>query len=141
LTADLAIDGDVSTASKTNCARNTDLWFKMSFNAIHCFSEIVIKIFGQNRWQMHDVEVHILNNQKGTESLCGILKVSDNSTTYSIPCDLGCGDEVKLKLRHDKTYAKSGCIQIREITAFGSEKDGKFRSGRGYHCSVEWGEN
>jgi hypothetical protein len=128
-TADLAIDGKLGTSSKTKCPWNSDEWFKMMFDAIRCFSEIVIINRTQEKWRMQDTKVYVLNSQTETESYCGVLRVRDASSikgqTYSISCDLKCGDKVKLKVRHNHTYVQPGCIQLREISAYGTEREGR----------------
>ena len=125
--ADQAVDGDLTTTSHTLCAWNTILWYRMKFDAVYCFTEVVIV---QSHWEKHNadrmdgIKVFVVNREKKTESLCGVLKVSDDLTiegqTYRIPCDLKCGDEVKLTLRHDKgRYHVKACIHMKEITSFG----------------------
>ena len=125
--ADQAVDGDLTTTSHTLCAWNTVLWYRMKFDAVYCFTEIVIV---QSHWEknnadrMDGIKVFVVNREKDTESLCGVLKVSDDLTiegqTYRIPCELKCGDEVKLTLRHDKgRYHVKACIHMREIISFG----------------------
>ena len=123
--AELAIDGDQETKSHTICNWDTDLWYKMKFDAVYCFSDVVIiqSYQDRNAYRMDDTEVFVVNTKTGTESLCGVLKVSDVLTiegqTYRIPCDLKCGDEVKLTIRHDKDkYHIDACIHMREIKAF-----------------------
>ena len=122
---DHAVDGDLRTRSHTECAWNTDLWYKMKFEAVYCFSHIGIiqSHWGNNPNRMDDTKVSVVNSWKGIESVCGVLKVRKGDTiskqTYSIPCDLKCGDEVKLTLRHDtKQYDYNACIHMREIMAF-----------------------
>ena len=123
--AERAIDDDVSTFSHTECAWNTALWYKMKFGAVYCFSDVVIinSHFNENSPRMDDMQVLVVNAGKRTESLCGVLKVGDALTmegqTYRIPCNLKCGDEVKLTLRHDSgKYAMLACIHMMEITLF-----------------------
>ena len=41
-TASLAIDGLRSTSSVTICSYDTDHWYKMNFDAVYCFSEVII---------------------------------------------------------------------------------------------------
>ena len=120
-TAERAIDGNLNTHSHTDCAWDTDLWYKMKFDAVYCFSDVVIINSHTNDYsaRMDDTEVFVVNTKTGTESLCGVLKVSDVLTidgqTYRIPCDLKCGDEVKLTLRHE---SQPVCIHTWEIMAF-----------------------
>ena len=129
--AELAVDGDMSTWSHTKCAWSIDLWFKMKFSAVFCFSEVVIIQSHDSYYsaRMQDTKVFVINTKTGTEHLCGVLKIRDVRTTegqtYKINCDLKCGDEVKLKVRHDKSqYGQEGCIHIKEITAFRVENKG-----------------
>ena len=123
--AELAIDGDQETKSHTICDWDTDLRYKMKFAAVYCFSDVVIiqSFLDRNAYRMDDTKVFVVNTKTGTESLCGVLKVSDVLTiegqTYRIPCDLKCGDEVKLTVRHDGgKYGKGACIHMKEIKAF-----------------------
>ena len=127
--AERAIDDDLTTYSHTECAWNTDLWYKMKFGAVYCFSDVVIinshLSEGSPRMCMDDMNVSVLNTEKGTESRCGVLKERDVLTiegqTYRIPCNLKCGDEVKLTVRHDSgKYSNDACIRMREIEAFHS---------------------
>ena len=125
INAEFAVDDDLTTASHTKCAWNTDLWYKMKFDAVYCFSDVVIIQSHWDKWasRMDDTEVFVANSDTGDESLCGVLKVSDVLTiegqTYRIPCDLKCGDEVKLAVRHDNgDYDKAACIHMKEVKAF-----------------------
>ena len=123
--ADGAVDGDLRTRSHTTCAWNTDLWYKMKFEAVYCFSDIGIiqsqpNIFAE---RMDGTKVAVVNSQKGIESVCGELDVGLDYTilgqTYFIPCNWKCGDEVKLTLRHDTgQYDYLACIHMKEIIAF-----------------------
>ena len=123
--AENAIDSDLTTTSHTNCAWDTDLWYKIKFDAVYCFSDVFIlqSHRDQNAYRMDDMEVFAVNTDTGTESRCGVLKVSDilmiEGQTYRIPCDLKCGDEVKLAVRHDRgTYKRAACIHMTEIEIF-----------------------
>ena len=129
--AELAIDGDINTLSHTSCAWDTDLWYKMEFDAVYCFPEIVIMQFYQNyySYRMQDLKVLLIDSATGTDSLCGTLRSTQVATiagqTYKIPCD-ACGNQVQLRVRHNQSeYPKSraqgqtqrGCIHMREIRA------------------------
>ena len=122
-TASLAIDGLRSTSSVTICSYDIDHWYKMNFSAVYCFSEVVItqlEVLYKKQFRMEDTNVFVVNSKTGTESLCGVLKISSKKTLksqmYTIPCDQKCGDEIVLKIRHDKgEYEKPGCIHMREI--------------------------
>ena len=122
--ANLALDGTVGTEAHGACRFNTDLWFKINFDSTYCFSEIVIVNKPSSyATRMEDTRVYVVNTDEGSESLCGVLKVrrvwSFEGQTYRIPCHQKCGDEVKLKLRHDHgQYSMPGCIHIREINAY-----------------------
>ena len=122
--AENAIDGNLNTKSYTQCAWNTELWYKMKFDAVYCFTEvIVVQSDWNNAERKDDTRMLIINTGSKTESLCGVLKVNDVLTiegqTYRIPCDLKCGDEVKLTVRHDSgKYHKDACIHMKEIEAF-----------------------
>ena len=127
LVADLSIDGDFTTKSTTNGAWDSTLWYKMHFDHKHCFSEIVIVqavMLLPNGRRMDDTNVFVVDTKTGTESLCGILTIREDWTikgqTYRIPCDLKCGDEVKLTVVHEKNtkYDVPACIHMLEIMAY-----------------------
>ena len=124
--AENAIDGNLRTTSHTNCALDTDIWYKMTFDAIYCFSKVVIAQSHTNGlgYRMDGTDVFVVNTETGAKGLCGVLKVGSGTTvesqTYTIPCDQNCGNEVKLTLRHDKDIKNlpNACIHMNEITAF-----------------------
>ena len=131
LKAENAIDGDLTTTSHTICALDTDIWYKMTFDAIYCFSKVVIvqSHTNGNGDRMDGTDVFVVNTETGAKSLCGVLKVGSGTTiesqTYTIPCDQKCGNEVKLTLRHDKNINDNyisnlygACIHMREMEAF-----------------------
>ena len=102
------------------------MWYKMQFDAVYCFYEVVIIQDKRNHfaYRMDGTKGIVINARSGAESLCGVLNVINDYSlegqTYRIPCDVKCGDEVKLTLRHNiGEYDKNGCIQMREITAYG----------------------
>ena len=123
--AERAIDGDRTTKSHSKCVWDSDVWYKMKFDAVYCFSEIDIiqSHLNENAYRMDDAKLLAVDSKTGTESLCGVIKVSDVLTiegqTYRIPCDLKCGDEVKLTVRHDMgKYDRAACIHMTEIIVF-----------------------
>ena len=125
MSAERAIDGNPTTGSHTKCKFQEEVWYKMNFDAVHCFTEVVIiqSSMNDNLNRMQDTQVIVLDAKTGTESLCGVLKVSNIKTiegqTYRIPCDLKCGDEVKLTVQHkQEDYWKKACIHMNEITAY-----------------------
>ena len=61
--ASRAVDGDLGTVSHTKCAYNTDIWYKMQFAAVHCFSDVTIiqSHFDGNAFRMQDAKVFIGN--------------------------------------------------------------------------------
>ena len=77
--ASKAIDGKLNTSSHTMCAWNTDIWFRMQFNDVYCFTEVRIIGSKLNSYalRMQDTMVYVLNNEKGTEQLCGVLEVME----------------------------------------------------------------
>ena len=102
----------------------------MKFDAIHCFSEIVIMNdkLNENAYRMQDLKVFVVNTKTGTESLCGVLKMREVWTvegqTYKISCDLKCGNEVKLTVRHNSgEYNNLACIHMSEIKAYRGKQD------------------
>ena len=129
--AERAIDGNMGTQSHTNCAWNTDIWYKMELGAVYCFPEIIIvqSHIGWYSYRMQDLKVLLVDGSAGTEHLCGTFRVNRVATiigqTHSIPCD-ACGNQIKLLVRHDqREYPKSreweqtqpACIHMWEIAA------------------------
>ena len=85
---------------------------------------------------MHDAKVFVVNNDSQNESLCGILRIRDvegiEGQTYDIPCDMKCGNEVKLSVYHGTgKYKRSACITMAEIMAYSSH----FLPGQ--HCYLD----
>ena len=121
-----AIDGDMETWTHTVCVWDEEIWFKMSFNATYCFSEIMIvqshsKEFA---YRMDNTKVFVVNKMTGKESFCGVLKIRGIWTTvagrtYRIPGHQQCGDEVKLTVLHKSGVdVMIGCIHMYQILAF-----------------------
>ena len=124
--AERAIDGNLETFSQTICAWDYEHWYKLKFDALYCFSTIVI-INQHTRLQfahrIDDTKVFVVNSLEETEFTCGVIKVSNVSTlerqTYRIPCHGKCGDEVKLTLEHwSGKHSHVACINMKEIKAF-----------------------
>ena len=120
--AELAVDGDMSTTSHTVCAWDTDIWYLMQFDDIRCFEEVVIinAYLNYNAYRMQDLGVHVKNTNTDTDSLCGVIRVREDSTiegqTYKVSCDGMCGNSVMLRVRHNKgEYSYMGCIHMKEI--------------------------
>lgn len=123
--ADKAIDNDLATFANTLCAWNKTVWYKMTFGAVFCFTEIVIINSHSSvyRYRMQDMKVFVVNTATKGESLCGILKTrygpSVQGQTYKIRCNMKCGDEVKLTVYHESgDYDYEACIHMSEIMAF-----------------------
>ena len=124
--AELAIDGNLDTVSETEGEWGTDLWFKMKFDDFFCFFEVVIiqSHLNGNAYRMQGAKVFVVNRETGVESLCGVLKVNPVWTiegqTYRFPCNLKCGDEVKVTVLHRRgNYDDVATIHMKEITVFG----------------------
>ena len=77
-----AIDGDYSTISHTICEYGIDIWFKLTFSEVHCFTEVIItnSITTKYAWRMHDTKIFVRNTALSTEELCGVLKHSGEYT-------------------------------------------------------------
>ena len=126
--AEYATDGDLNSISETQGGWNIDLWFKMKFDEVFCFFEVVIiqaKLNWYYAYRMQDLKVFVVNTDTGIDNLCEVLKISSVMTiegqTYTIPCHLKCGNEVKLTLRHDRgSYTHWAAIHMKEIMAFGA---------------------
>ena len=61
--ASRAVDGDLGTLSHTICAYSTDIWYKMQFAAVYCFSDVTIiqSHWSGNAYRMEDAHVFIGN--------------------------------------------------------------------------------
>ena len=123
--AEKATDNDLAISSNTHCFWDREVWYKMNFGAVYCFTEIVIinSHWGGFRYRMEDMKVLVVNTDINKESLCGILKIrseqSVHGQTYKIPCDMKCGDEVKLTVYHGTgKYDYAACIHMKEIMAY-----------------------
>ena len=123
--AEKATDNDLTFSSHTQCSQDREIWYRMSFGAVYCFTEIVIinSHWGGFRYRMEDMKVLVVNTDTNKESLCGILKIrseqSVHGQTYKISCDMKCGDEVKLTVYHGTgDYNYDACIHMREIMAY-----------------------
>ena len=104
--------------SHTICIENADFWYSMNFDAVYCFSQIVIiqSHDNDNANRMDGTKVNVVNSDTETQSLCGVLQVKMDGTleaqTYRIPCNLKCGDKVRLD------QPNGNCIHMKEIMAF-----------------------
>ena len=124
--AEHAIDGNMTTASRTTCSWDSDHWYKIKFGALYCFSTIVIvnEYTGlRSSYGIDDTNVFVVDTVKDTVYFCGVIKVRNVNTaegqTYRIPCHGKCGDEVKLTLRHDRDkHNHKACIHMKEIKSF-----------------------
>ena len=123
--ANLAIDGDFTTKSSTLAGWDRPLWYEMHFDNKHCFSEIVIVqsdyINPLNGRRMDDAKIFVVDNS--AESICGILEIKEEWTirgqTYRIPCNMKCGNEVKVTLLHERgKHGVLAAIHMREILAY-----------------------
>ena len=125
LNAEIAVDGNMTSWTHTVCAWDEEIWFKMSFNATYCFSEIMIvqshsEVYA---YRMDNTKVFVVTTMTGRESFCGVLKIRGIWTTvgqtYRIPCHQQCGNEVKLTVLHKYGIDEMiGCIHMYEILAF-----------------------
>ena len=72
------------------------------------------------RFRMDGAEVSVLA-EAGSSILCGAIKINDVLTaegqTYTIDCDLACGDEIFVSVQ--RAIGLERCIHILEVTATG----------------------
>ena len=98
-------------------------------DSFFCFSEVVIiqSHLNGNAARMEDAKIFakifVVNTDTDIVHLCGVLKVGPVMTiegqTYHIPCQMRCGNEVKVTLQHDRGfYSRDATIHMREISAF-----------------------
>ena len=85
-TASLAIDGNISTSSQTNCLHDNTIWFKVNFTHIYCVKKVRLTQVADESarhlvWRMQDTNLTILNSKTGVEGLCSTLKMTANLTT------------------------------------------------------------
>ena len=80
-----AIDGDPLTWSHTLCEWDTDIWLKIKFIGVHCFTEIKLLDRYKNSYvyRKNNGKVFVINKASSQESLCGIIKIDgDTYDTY-----------------------------------------------------------
>ena len=57
--AENAIDGNLNTHSHTQCVWDTDLWYKMKFDAVYCFTEVIVVQSNWNNAERMDVRMEV----------------------------------------------------------------------------------
>ena len=72
-----AIDGDSATWSSTLCKWNTDIWFKLKFSEMHCFTDVKILDRYQNykAFRKSYGKVFVINKAISQKSLCGVVRM------------------------------------------------------------------
>ena len=83
LGAEKTIDGNFDTSSHTRCSYDEDIWFRMNFGMIYCFTEV--KIFeasyhNYNAWRLDGGKVFVNNTQTNAGSLCDVIQVIEENT-------------------------------------------------------------
>ena len=80
-----AIDGDHATISHTFCEYNMDIWFKLKFSEVYCFTEVIItnSVTSTFAWRMHDTKIFVKNTELGTEEFCEVLKIGKYLDVYT----------------------------------------------------------
>ena len=130
-TANLAIDDDMATNSNTQCGYNEIIWFKMVFEFVHCFSEVVIfqSHLNSNAQRMDGTRVLVMNSETESRLYCGRLSTNSDLTvegqTYRIPCALHCGNIILLEVNRGEGSGIEGCIHMNEIQAYSSGATGR----------------
>lgn len=124
-TANLAVDGRMATHSNTQCGYNRVIWFRMVFDAVYCFSEVLIfqsHMDNLNAPRMDGTTVIVENSETESRDICGRLVIRHDFTvkgqTYNIPCDSLCGNSILLEVNHGSGSAREGCIHMKEIEAY-----------------------
>jgi hypothetical protein len=92
----------------------------MYFDSVYCISDIIIIQSHDNyfKGRMNGTRVSVINSEEKSESFCGTLN-TDLSNSFRVSCDMKCGDEVEIKVRHEPGHDFGGCIHMKEIAAFG----------------------
>ena len=72
-----AIDGDSATWSSTLCKWNTDIWFKLKFSELRCFTDVKVldRYQNYNVFRKRNGEVYVINKARSQESLCGVVRM------------------------------------------------------------------
>ena len=75
----------------------------------------------ESGYRMNGAKIAIVDTNTWGQSLCGILSIKDHwsvkGQSYRIPCQLKCGNEVKLTVHRESGSVKA-CIHMKEILAF-----------------------
>ncbi|KAL5247791.1 hypothetical protein ACHWQZ_G019622 [Mnemiopsis leidyi] len=146
-TANLAVDGRMATNSNTQCGCNRVIWFRMVFDDVYCFSEVLIfqsHMDNLNAPRMDGTTVIVENSETESRDICGRLVIRHDFTvkgqTYNIPCDSLCGNSILLEVNHGSGSAREGCIHMKEIEAYYSAVDGGYSDfGDWSECSADCG--
>ena len=80
-----AIDKDHKTIVHTICDYGIDIWFKLKFSEVHCFTEVIItnSVKSTYAWRMQDTKVFVENTEQGTEEFCGVLRLGQYTDVYT----------------------------------------------------------
>ena len=127
--AERAIDGSLTTASHTECAKRTPIWFKLNFRSKHCFKKFRIyqshrdpSEMNSTRKRMDGVRLVVTDKSKqNPELLCEKLNLGEKLQDSYV--DLECfpalyGDLVELSLEKNRSLA---CIHMFEIESYAVE--------------------
>ena len=115
-----------------DCGQDMTLWLRLQLSAIHCVRKVIIRPkvtsgTASDKFKLNKVNVILLNTEKDTESLCGILslKKADGGTLnktdnlHYTDCGNMCGDAVELRLSlPQEEYSSKGCIHVKEVMVF-----------------------
>ena len=87
----------------------------------------VTSVRKSDKYKLNKVNVILLNTEKDTESLCGILilRMAEGGTLnktdelHYTDCGNRCGDAVELRLSlPQEEYSNEGCIHVKEVMVF-----------------------
>ena len=117
-----AVDDDTFTSSQTECAYDKDIWYKMEFDQVRCFSQVIIHnaYHDYRAYRMNDLSVHVQNSKMNTGYTCGSIQTRESLRSsgqrYSVQCEGRCGVSVMLRVNHDRdNYSNRGCIHMKEV--------------------------
>ena len=76
-----AIDSDPLTWSYTICGWNTDIWLKLKFSEVHCFTEVRMLDRYKNAYvyRKNNGKVYVINKASSQENLCGVVRLDEDT--------------------------------------------------------------
>ena len=118
--SDFAIDGKIDTGKfHSHCSPNKE-WIRLHLRNNACIEAVRVyqSHLNSNKDRMDGAQISVVNSITGEKEKCGELHTTDILTvegqTYTIPCDMKCGDAIELSV-----HKNGGCVHVKEVETFG----------------------